>query len=54
MFHQQIIFETGNQEFVNICKEHPSCDGCPLSIQDVQIQSGLTRCETGRIKSENK
>ena len=53
MFHQQIIFETGNQEFVKICKEHPNCDGCPLLTQDIQLQSGLARCETGRNKGEN-
>lgn len=54
MFHQQIIFETGNKEFVKICKEHPNCNGCPLLTQDIQLQSGLTRCETGRINGENK
>lgn len=39
-----------NQEFMKICREHPECIDCPLKDEDVQLQGGMTRCETGRKK----
>lgn len=36
------------QEFLEICNKYPECKNCPLSTQDIQLQSGMTRCETGR------
>lgn len=39
-----------NQEFMQICSEHPSCEGCPLRDKDVKLQNSMTRCETGRAK----
>ena len=56
MFTQHININNmaSNQEFMNICREHPECEciGCPLKDKDVQLQSGMTRCETGRSKSK--
>ena len=42
------------QEFMHICKQHASCVGCPLKTQDMEIQGGVIRCETGRAKEKNK
>ena len=53
VFTQQVNFNTNmvdNQEIMKICKEHPKCIDCPLKDKDVQLQGGLTRCETGRAK----
>lgn len=41
------------QEFMQICKQHVSCVGCPLKTQDMEVQGSVIRCETGRRK-ENK
>lgn len=40
------------QEFMKICSEHPKCIDCPLRDKDVQLQGGLIRCETGRMKGD--
>lgn len=55
MFTQYININNmaGNQEFMKICTEHPECKDCPLKDKDVQLQSGMTRCETGRSKGGN-
>ena len=44
---------SNSQEFMKICSEHYECIGCPLKDKDVQLQGGLTRCETGRAKGRN-
>lgn len=44
---------TTSQEFMKICGEHPECVGCPFTDKDVQLQSGMTRCETRRRMSNN-
>lgn len=58
MFAQHININGMNmassQEFMKICSEHPECIGCPLKDKDVQLQGGLTRCETGRMKGDRK
>lgn len=36
-----------SKEFMKICSEYPECVGCLLKDKDVQLQGGLTRCETG-------
>lgn len=43
-----------SQEFMKICKEHLECKDCLLKDKDVQLQGGLTRCLTGRMKGDNK
>lgn len=57
MIFQQVNFgainQAVNQEFMNICKAHPSCIDCPLKNGDMNIQDIVLRCETGRTK-ENK
>ena len=57
MFHQQVNFgemnQAINQEFMKICNAHPSCDGCPLKNEDMEIQGSKIRCETGRRKGCN-
>ena len=54
MFAQHININGMNmvnsQEFKKICSEHPECISCPLKDKDVQLQGGLSRCETGRMK----
>ena len=52
MFAQHININNvaNSQEFMKICSEHPECKDCPLKDKDVQLQSGLIRCETGRAK----
>ena len=56
VFTQQVNFGNmgGNQEFMKICSEHPECKDCPLKEEDMQLQSGLTRCVTGRMKGDKK
>ena len=58
MFAQHININGMNmansQEFIKICSEHPECGSCPLKDQDVQLQGGLRRCETGRMKGDNR
>ena len=57
VFTQQVNFGVNmanNQEFMKICSEHPECIGCPLRDKDVQLQGGLTRYETGRMKGDRK
>ena len=58
MFAQHINFNGMNmvnsQEFKKICSEHPECISCPLKDKDVQLQGGLTRCETGRMKGDKR
>ena len=56
VFTQQVNFGANmanSQEFMKICSEHHECKDCPLKDKDVQLQSGLTRCETGRAKGRN-
>lgn len=54
MIFQQVNFGAINQvvgqEFMNICKSHPSCKNCPLKNNDMDIQGTKLRCETGRAK----
>ena len=52
--HIDIANIADSQEFMRICSEHPGCDGCPFRYEDVQLQGGLTRCETGRMKGESE
>ena len=57
MIFQQVnlgaINQAVNQEFMNICKSHPSCENCPLKNNDMDVQGVMLRCDTGRAK-ENK
>lgn len=55
MFTQHININNmaSNQEFMKICTDHPECIDCPLNDKDVQPQSGIIRCETGRAKGRN-
>lgn len=57
MIFQQVnlgaINQVFNQEFMNICKSHPSCENCPLKNNDMDVQGVMLRCDTGRAK-ENK
>ncbi len=57
MIFQQVnlgaINQAVNQEFISICKTHPSCVDCPLKGSDMEIQGVMLRCDTGRAK-ENK
>ena len=55
MFTQHININNmaGNQEFMKICSEHPECKDCPLKDKDVQLQNGMTRCETVRAKGRS-
>lgn len=56
VFAQQVNFGANmanSQEFMKICSEHLECVGCPLRDKDVQLQGGLTRCETGRRKGNS-
>ena len=54
MIFQQVnlgaINQAVNQEFMSICKSHPSCENCPLKTGDMAIQGTTLRCETGRAK----
>ena len=50
IFQQEVYFGVDNQDFVNICKEHPECKECPFLTQDINLKGGLTRCDTGRGK----
>ena len=54
MFTQHININNmaGSQEFMRICSEHLECKDCPLKDKDVQLQGGMTRCETGRVKGD--
>lgn len=58
MFTQYININGMNmahgKEFMKICKEHPKCKDCPLKDNEVQLQGGLTRCETGRMKGDSR
>lgn len=47
------INTASNQEFMKICSEHPECKDCPLKDEDVQLQSGITRCLIGRQKENS-
>ena len=51
--HINIINMASDQEFMKICNEHLGCKDCPLKDKDIQLQSGLTRCETGHRKGGN-
>lgn len=57
MFAQHININGMNmansQEFMKICTEHPKCKDCPLKDKDIQLQSGMTRCDTGRAKGRD-
>ena len=37
-----------NKEFIEICKSHPGCEGCPFKIEDKEINGTKVRCNTGR------
>ena len=54
MFNQHVNININNtfenQEFMKICSEHPKCIDCPLKHKDIQLQTGIIRCETGRVK----
>ena len=55
IFQQQVNFGMNNQEFKRICAQHPECNNCPFLTQDMQLQGGMTRCETGRThENESK
>lgn len=44
----------GSQEFINICKEHSECKGCPMiGGRQYQTQNGYITCGTGFHKKEN-
>lgn len=45
-----VINRMVSQEFMNICKSHPSCVDCPLKSSDMDIQGIILTCETGRTK----
>lgn len=45
---QQMEMKIVNEEFMQICKGHPDCVGCPLAVKDVQIGNSTVRCNTGR------
>ena len=56
VFTQQVHFQRNNtvdREFEKICKEHPSCENCPLQDEDVNIQDIVITCITGRMKGSN-
>ena len=57
MIFQQVNFgainQAVNQEFMNICRAHPSCINCPLKNSDMDIQGTKLTCLTERQK-ENK
>lgn len=40
--------QTTQNEFMAICKAHPSCIDCPLKTEDVQLRNNTVRCKTGR------
>ena len=56
MIFQQVnlgaINQVVNQEFMNICKSHPSCEKCPLKSSDMEIQGVMLKCDTGRAKEK--
>lgn len=37
-----------NKEFMEICKAHPGCEGCPFKTEDKEINGTKVRCNTGR------
>lgn len=37
-----------NDRFMEICKAHPGCEGCPLKTEDKEINGTRYRCHTGR------
>ena len=47
-----VINQAINQEFMKICKSHPSCENCPLKNSDMEIQGVMLRCDTGRAKEK--
>lgn len=53
MFTQQVHFQ-GNglvdREFDKICREHPSCEGCPLKEESIKISESVVTCITGKMK----
>ena len=57
MFTQQVHFQ-GNglvdREFDKICKEHPSCEGCPLREDSMKISESAVTCITGKMKGRER
>ena len=53
MFTQQVHFQ-GNglvdREFDKICREHPSCEGCPLKEESIKISESVVTCITRKMK----
>lgn len=39
-------------QVVEICKDHPGCEGCPLKKQDIQVNGNLIRCDSGRQEQQ--
>jgi len=37
-----------NDYFMEICKAHPGCEGCPLKTEDKEINGTRYHCYTGR------
>lgn len=37
-----------NEQFMEICKAHPGCEGCPLKSKDKEINGVRYHCHTGR------
>lgn len=41
-------------EFINICKKHSNCNGCPFLSGGVQFSNGITFCEISMMKGKDK
>ena len=53
MFTQQVHFQGNSlvdREFDKICKEHLSCEGCPLKEDSMKISESVVTCITGKMK----
>lgn len=53
MFTQQVHFQGNSlvdREFGKICREHPSCEGCPLREDSMKIGESVVTCITGKTK----
>ena len=37
-----------NEQFMEICRAHPGCVGCPFKTEDKEINNIRYRCHTGR------
>ena len=43
----ELNIDVSNQ-FMEICKAHPGCEGCPFKTEDKEINGTKVRCNTGR------